>query len=422
MRITPHLVLAALLASIGIAKAQDAPPLPVKATIDEGWRPASESSNWVDNLPFKVLLNQSLNYNDNLLLLPNGAAPPPNEKRGDAYSTTTFGLFSRFPLGADTFFVNGTYGVSRYEHDAGLNSSNYSLNGGMEWVFTDRCSGTLVASDRQTQAPIEELTSFTVNNIRTDAFNESAKCKLSDHINVVLNSGISRSNNSLDTLIVNDFNQKFVAGGLEYDYGELNTIGVKTTLTNTDYVNRSPATAPGLATTLDQKAYEVYYHRVLSAKLEVDATAGVTQTTVSSPVESSTSTAPTYSVKATWSATPKLVFSALLSQSVAPPQDIVADFEKTRTESLTVSYLFSPKLTFAWTLGLSTLNNPTVSGVGGSPILVNQRLAFSDLKAIYQVTPLLNATGEYRYTERKDETAATRATSNLFLLGLTYQR
>src|SRR5260221_8630418 len=163
MRFFPQFLLAAFLASSAVAQAQDAPALPVKA-VDDGWRPASENPNWIDNLPFKVLFDQSLRYNDNLLLLPNGAAAPANAQRGDAYSVTTFGLFSRFPLGANTFFANGTYGLSRYEHDTGLNSSNYNLNAGMDWVFTSRCSGTVIGSERQAQAPIEELTSFTVNN------------------------------------------------------------------------------------------------------------------------------------------------------------------------------------------------------------------------------------------------------------------
>jgi hypothetical protein len=422
VRFFPQLLLSALLATTVIARAQDVPPFPVKASADDGWRPASDYSNWMDNLPFKLLFNQTLQYNDNLLLLPNGAAPPPNTLRGDAYSTTTFGLFSRFPLGANTFFLNGTYGLARYEHDTTLNSSNYALNAGMDWMFSSRCSGTLIGSDKQAQAPIEELTSFTVNNIRTASFNETAKCHLSDHMNLVLNSGISRTNNSLNTLIVNDFEQKYVLGGVEYVIADLNTIGAQATFRTSDYFNRSPASTPGLATNLDQKSYELYYRRILSAKLEIDVTAGITQSTASSPVSSSSFTEPSYSLKVKWIATPKLVFEALIAQFVAPPQNIVADFERTRQESLTVSYLFSPKVTFALTVGLSTLRNPTVSGVAQSPVLVDQRLVFSDLKAIYQISPLLHATGEYRYTDRKDDTTGQRATSNLFLLGLTYQR
>ena len=422
MRKLPALLLAAILATGVTARAQDAPPFPVKAAYGDEWRPVSEYSNWIDNLPFKILFDQSIRHNDNLLLLPNGAAAPPGNSRGDTYSMTTVGLFSRFPLGANTFFVNGTYGFSRYQHNTDLNSSNHALNGGVDWVFTSRCSGQLVASDRVTQAPIEELTSFSVNNIHTTAFKEAAKCRVGDNLNVVVNSGFSKNTNSLATLAVNDYEQKFVTGGIEYAIADLNTIGFRTTFTKTDYLNRSPAISPGLATDLDQVAYEVYYQKIISPKLEVDAAIGITHSTASSPILSSSFSNPTYSVVVKWAATPKLIFQGLISQSVAPPQNIVADFERIRTESLTASYLFSPKLTFAWTLAMLDIKNPTVSGVGGSPILVSQKVMYSNLRAIYRVTPLINATGEYRYTERKDETIGTRATSNLFMVGLTYER
>lgn len=396
--------------------------LPVNSPAQEGWQPASDYSNWPDHLPFKILIDQSFRYNDNLLLLPNNATIPPGMLRGDSYSVTTFGAFSRFPVGAQTFFVNGTYGISRYSHDTTLNGTSYSLNGGWDWVLTSRCAGTLAVSDRQAQAPIEELTSFNVNNIHTTAFNESAKCRVTDNVNVVLNSGVSRTDNSLSSLMVNDYGQKFLRGGLEYSIADLDTIGVQATFTKSNYLNRSPTLTPGLATDLDQQAYEFYFKRLLSAKLEVDATLGLTQSTTSSGAQSSTFSTTTYSVKVRWSATPKLIFDALIAQTIAPPQNIVADFEQTQTESLSATYLFSPRLSFVGTIGLSKIKNPTASGVAQSPILVNQRLIFSNIRAIYQVTPLVNATAEYRYIDRKDDTTGLRATSNMFLVGMTYQR
>jgi hypothetical protein len=88
-----------------------------------------------------------------------------------------------------------------------------------------------------------------------------------------------------------------------------------------------------------------------------------------------------------------------------------------------VSYLFSPRLTFVGAIGQSNIVNPTVAGAPlTSQALANQSVVFTDLKAIYQVTPLINATGEYRYTDRTSNSAGQPATSNLFLLGLTYQR
>jgi hypothetical protein len=424
------IVIAALLASSATAYSEDSLPfrqpteynLPLKAYENDGWRPASEYSNWVDHLPFKILFDQSLFYNDNLLLLPNGAVIPPNMKRGDFYSTTTIGASSRIPFGAQAFFVNGTLGISRYAHDTSLNSTNYSAEAGWDWVFTSRCAGRFVGSDRKIQAPIEELTSFTVNNIETAAFKETAKCRVGNQFNVNVDSGLSHTTNSLTSAVVNNYDQHFIRGGLEYEVREFYSFGAQATFTKSDYINRSPISTPGLATGLDQKAYEFFFRGLLSPKLEIDATFGIIESTASSPVLSSTFSNTTYSIKAKWQATPKLAFEALIAQTVAPPQNIVADFERIQQERLTAIYLFSPKLTFNWSIGLSTIKNPTVSGIGLSPILVNQTVFFSDLRAIYHITPLLNATGEYRYTDRKDDTTGLRATSNLFMLGLTYQR
>ena len=64
-------------------------------------------------------------------------------------------------------FFDGTYGITRYRKNDSLNSSNYLVNGGLDWVFTSRCAGRLIATARQMQAPIEELTSFSNNNIHT---------------------------------------------------------------------------------------------------------------------------------------------------------------------------------------------------------------------------------------------------------------
>jgi len=56
--------------------------------------------------------------------------------------------------------------------------------------------------------------------------------------------------------------------------------------------------------------------------------------------------------------------------------------------------------------------------------LVNQKVAFGDLRAIYQITPLLNATVEYAILNRKDETvgATRRLSKPLFVGGLALPR
>ncbi len=150
-------------------------------------------------------------------------------------------------------------------------------------------------------------------------------------------------------------------------------------------------------------------------------TAGFTHTTTVSSLSSSSFTAPTYSVSVRWNVTPKVTFVARVAESVAPPQDIVADYERIQTESLTAIYLFSPKLSFNGSVGISTIKNPTATGVGQSPFLANQKVWYTSVGAIYQVSPFLNATADYRYTNRQDLTTGLPATSNLFMLGLAYQ-
>ena len=95
----------------------------------------------------------------------------------------------------------------------------------LDWVFTSRCAGRLVATARQVQAPIEELTSFSNNNIQTVSGKETAKCSVGDNVNVIFDSGLSRTTNSLGSLTVNDYDQYYLRGGLEYSLADLNTIG-----------------------------------------------------------------------------------------------------------------------------------------------------------------------------------------------------
>lgn len=388
----------------------------------QGWRPASEYPNVIDHLPFTFTASETVSYNDNLLLLPNNTILPPGRTRGDLYSLTTVGLSSRIPVAAQHFFVDGTYGITRYRDNTTLNSSNYALNGGVDWVFTSRCAGRLIASNTQVQAPIEELTSFSNNNIVTVSGKESAKCLVGDNVNVVMDSGLSKTTNSLGSLTSNDYDQYYLRGGLEYSLAELNTLGGRVTYTNSDYFNRSPLATPGLATGLEQTEYAMYFRRLLTPKLELEGSLGFTESTTTSPGSSSSFTKPTYSATLKWQATPKLFINVTTAATISPPQNIIADYERSQTNSLSATYLYSPKLTFAGAVGVSHITNPTSSGLAASPILQDQRLWYTELRTNYAMTPLTNLAFQYRYTNRKDETLGTTSTSNLYMLSLNYRR
>lgn len=388
----------------------------------EGWRPASAYPNVIDHLPFTLYASQTVSYNDNLLLLPNGAVPPPGQSRSDLYSLTTIGASTRIPVGAQHLFFDGTYGITRYRKNDSLDSENYLVNGGLDWVFTSRCAGRLIATARQVQSPMEELTSFSNNNVKTVSAKETAKCSVADHVNVIADSGVSRTTNSLGSLTANDYDQYYLRGGLEYSLAELNTIGAKVTYTKSDYFNRSPLTNPGLATDLEQTEYALYLRRFLTPKLEFDGSLGFTESTATSPTLSSSFTKPTYSATLRWFATPKLLIAATTAASVSPAQTIVADYQRVRTDSVSATYLYSPKLSFTAAVGQAHLSNPTSSGVAVSPFLREQKSYYTEFRTNYQITPLTSAMFQYRYTNRKDEILDTESTSNLFMVGLNYRR
>jgi len=385
-------------------------------------RPITYFPGMLDHQPFKLLANQTFGYNDNVFLVPNGAPLPAGTTRGDSFSTTTVGAAASVPLGAQTFFANGTYGITRYAHDFSQNSNNYALNAGWDWVFTSRCAGRLVVSDSQVQAAQNLINTFTTNNIQTTAFNETAKCGIGDHVNAIVDSGVSRVTNSQALSMPNDANVDFIRGGLEYDFAELNTIGAKVTYTKNDYFNRSALATPGLATAVNLTEYAFYYRRLFSPKLEFNGTFGITDISATTPgISTANTSSPSWSAILRWLVTPKVSLVATTSQAVTVPQDIVADYQVTKTNSLAVFYMFSPKLSFNGAIGVQYINSPTVSGINQALVLENQRSGFASLGAIYQITPLLNATANYSYTNRKDENTGLVATSNVYLVGLQYQ-
>jgi hypothetical protein len=123
-----------------------------------------------------------------------------------------------------------------------------------------------------------------------------------------------------------------------------------------------------------------------------------------------------------WQATPKLFINVTTAATVTPPQSIIADYQEAKTNSLSATYLYSPKLSFSAAVGQAHLSNPTSSGLVTSPILMDQKVFFTELRTNYAITPLTNAFFQYRYTNRKDETGGETSTSNLFMLGINYRR
>src|SRR5579871_1038647 len=95
--------------------------------------------NWSD-LPFTVGVSESLSYNSNLLNSPNTGGFR-NAEVGGYLSTTNVNAGTKFYIGGDQFFADGTYGFYRYINHEDMNAGHYSGDMGVNWILTSKCSG-----------------------------------------------------------------------------------------------------------------------------------------------------------------------------------------------------------------------------------------------------------------------------------------
>ena len=88
-------------------------------------------------------------------------------------------------------FLDATFGVIRYLHEVQSNSTVYSLNAGVNWNVTSRCSGTLAASLSKSPAQLTEQVGTGINYTTTTALNETGKCAVSNGYSLLFNSGLT---------------------------------------------------------------------------------------------------------------------------------------------------------------------------------------------------------------------------------------
>ena len=390
----------------------------------------------VDHLPFKLTIGQSISYSDNVANQPrnfdtvvgvNGVSRLPS--RGDFFSDTTLSVASRFPMGAQTFFFNGTYAPRRYFTDSALNADNFSINGGVDFNITDRCSGRLIGGIDQSQNPLYQTVGIGVQDIRAISFNETSRCKISGHIASLFNSGVSRVENQggefagplIASTALNNYNQHYVGGGLEYALSAIDTLRGFITYTHRDFTDRVPLL--GLANDTDQLDYQFYYSRIFSAKLNGSASAGVS--TFSFPGLSSDTLEPTYSFQLNYRLTPKVALSGTVARSAGAPQSAISNVQITDSQSVSLSYAYSPKLNITGIYSHSKSQNPgAVSTIANLPLLfANSATDNASVVVNYQASPLLTATAAYSYVNRTDTSRfSADAVSNVFRVGLVYTR
>src|SRR5262249_52891831 len=109
----------------------------------------------------------------------------------------------------------------------------------------------------------------------------------------------------------------------------------------------------------------------------------------------------------------------------------LANFQVTQTNSISLDYRFSPKLTFngalLWANTLNATSSFNTSGTGGSgttginPVAGQFQTRTVQIGAKYRISPFASAFASYSYLDSKNASLGTTTLQNLYLVGLTWQ-
>jgi hypothetical protein len=362
----------------------------------------SVPENWAD-LPVKLTASQTVSYNSNINGIPIGVHVP-GQVLGDFTATSNFGFSTTANVSGQQLFFDVTMGVIRYLHQVSFDSTVYSLNAGVDWTLTSRCSGALSVSLSKSPAQLTDLVGVGVNYTTTTGLNETGKCAVSNGYSLVLNSGLTTSTNTNPIDAVNDARTTLIAAGIEYAKG-YDTLTALASITETAFTGRSAAqTAVGLDTETDFHSFTLNYSRQINPNLTVNLLLGLVGTTPGFTLALPKSLLPIFTLAGTWAVTPKLSLTASASRTVAAPTTVIANAETSLDATVTLAYQLTPKVSA--TLGGSVFYSTStftsaLAESGFSPFFTGNNKSYTlDAGLSYSMTPFLSAGLHATYSER----------------------
>jgi hypothetical protein len=373
---------------------------PANGSLFDGFVLPAVPENWAD-LPFKLTASQTVSYNSNVSAFPISVAPR-GAVLGDFTTATNFGFSTGANVQNQRLFLDANFGIIRYLHDVGFNSTVYSLNGGVDWSVTSRCSGALTASLSKSPAELTEQVGSGVNYTTTNAFNETGKCAISNGYSFLFNSGISTLTNSNAINAFNDARSTLLSAGIEYAKGS-STITALASLSDQKFTGRNTgANALGLASETDFHSFTLAYTRQINPNLSVNGLIGLVGVTSGFSIALPKTMLPIYTLGARWALTPKISVNASASRSISPPTTIVANSETSYNALLSLSYQMTPKVALiaggSVTYSLSSFTSPLANL---SPFFFESQRTYSlNTGLIYNMTPFLSAGLNASYSER----------------------
>jgi hypothetical protein len=358
--------------------------------------------NWAD-LPMKLTASQTVSYNSNINGFPIGAAPL-GAVLGDFTATSNFGASTTAYVSGQQLYFDGTFGVIRYLHQVAFDSTIYSINTGVNWTVTSRCSGSLGVSLSKSPAEITEQVGAGINYATTSAINETGKCAIANGYSLLFNTGLTTSKNSNIVNALNDGRTELISAGVEYAKGA-STLTALASISDQSFSNRNGAEASlGLASDTDFHSFTLNYTREIDPNLSVSGIVGLVGVTNGFSIGLPKTLLPIYTLSANWSLTPKLALNVSASKSIAPPTTVIANAEQSYNASLGLTYQLTPKVTLSanGSIGYSTSSfTATAAQAAVSPFFFDtQNIYTVSAGMTYDMTPFLSAALNASYNER----------------------
>ena len=292
----------------------------------------------------------------------------------------------------------------RYLHQVAFNSTVYSLNAGVDWTVTSRCSGALAASLSKSPSQVTEQVGTGVNYTTTNALNETGKCAISNGYSFLFNSGYTTTTNSDAVNGLNNSRSTLVSAGIEYSKG-YDSLTVLASITDQNFTGRTAAQAAlGLDTETDFHSFTLNYTRQINPNLTVTGLIGLVGVTGGFSLGLPKTLLPIYTLSSTWAFTPKLSLNASASRSISPPTQVIANAQQSYIASMSLAYQLTPKISVT-TSGSAdyTVSQFTSSILQASisPFVFNTEKSYSLSAGLgYTITPFLSAALSASYTEQ----------------------
>ncbi len=116
-------------------------------------------------------------YDDNILHIGDGQAPPTGEKRADFRFSPSASAAIGMPFGRQQFYLGGLVGRDFYGRNTILNRNRYLIGGGLNWRLGASCTGSLAGEFRRRQNLLSEVAVVQDNVQETQVYGADANCQ-----------------------------------------------------------------------------------------------------------------------------------------------------------------------------------------------------------------------------------------------------